>query len=112
MKTKIKLGTPSIDGTIYQISDVIEGRLVVINITYSSGETINGNDVLEFECARAEESNNLTITAEQLREVNKILECGREEEYVKILFEYYKSTPTNFDPNEYRYAMGLATRDY
>ena len=112
MESNFALGPPSSDGTIYQITDVIEGSAVVINITYSGGQDENGVDTLEFEYASAEEDSNPTLTAEELSEVNKILECGREESYVIALLGYYKATGINFDPNEYRYALGLPTRNF
>jgi len=112
MESNFALGPPSSDGTIYQITDVIEGSAVVINITYSGGQDENGVDTLEFEYASAEEDSNPTLTAEELNEVNKILECGREESYVIALLGYYKANGINFDPNEYRYALGIPERKF
>ncbi len=107
MESNIVLGPPSEDGTIYQITDVIEGKPVVIDINYSGSE-----DTLEFEWAVAEADSNPSLTAEELEEINDILECGREERYVRVLLEYYAGTTVNFDPNEYRDTLGLPTRNF
>lgn len=105
MKTK----TISKDEVIYQIEDNFEGisPTVVIDIVYSGNEDEDGNEILEFECAVAESENNPELTKEQLQEVNKILECGQEEKYVRGLTAYYLQTDINFDPNEYRDILGL-----
>lgn len=95
----MKLGPASEDGTVYQIIDDIDGVDVVIDITYSAGE----NDELEFECACAEAEANPKLDEEELRVVNKILECGMEEKYVKYLVDYYKDTDIVFLPNYYEF---------
>ena len=98
MKTK----TISKDDIIYQIEDTFDGiGTVIVDIAYSGNEDENGNEILEFEYAIAEETENTNLTEEQLRIVNKVLECGREEEYVRHLVEYYNRTGVNFDPNHY-----------
>ena len=112
MESNILLGPPSEDGIIYQITDVIDGKAVVIDITYSGGEDENGVDILEFEWAAAEADSNPTLTAEELEEINDILECGYEERYVRALLEYYEGTSVNFDPNEYSEMLGLQKRNF
>jgi hypothetical protein len=96
----MKLGPASMDGTIYQITDNIDGVDIVIDIAYSAGE---GKNELEFEWAHAEAEANPKLDEEELRVVNKILECGMEEKYVKCLVDYYKDTDIIFLPNHYEF---------
>jgi hypothetical protein len=91
-------------GMVYQISDVIEGHEVIVDITYSGDSDEDGNEILEFECAVAEEDTNPTLSADELRIVNKILECGLEETYVVALQEHYKTTDIKFDVGEYKHS--------
>jgi hypothetical protein len=96
----MKLGPASKDGVIYQITDDIDGVDVVIDITYSAGE---GENELEFEYSQAEAKANPKLDEEELRVVNKILECGMEEKYVKCLVDYYRGTDIVFLPNHYEF---------
>jgi hypothetical protein len=89
---------------IYQIADVIEGHEVIVDITYSGDTDEDGNEILEFECAAAEEETNPTLSKDELRIVNKILECGLEERYVVALQEHYKTTSIKFDVGEYKHS--------
>jgi hypothetical protein len=84
---------------VYQIADKIEGYDAIIDFAYSGGE----GDELEFEWAHADEDANPHLTKEELRIVNKVLECGREEEYVQLLVGLYKDTAIRFDVGEYKY---------
>jgi hypothetical protein len=95
MNTKTK----SSEGIIYQVVDSIEGREVVIDITYSAGEA----GELEFEYAQVEEAQNPNLTEDQIRTCNKVLECGREEDYVRALVSIYKREGIAFLPNHYEF---------
>lgn len=92
-------------GVIYQIEESFEGisPKVVIDIAYSGNEDEDGNDILEFEWAVAESDSNPELSKEQLQEVNKILECGREEDIVKKLDILYHGTMIKFAPNHYEF---------
>jgi hypothetical protein len=85
---------------IYEIEDSFDGipEMVTVDIGYSSGE---GTNELEFEYAVVSEELNTSLTEEQIRVCNKVLECGREEEYVRILAKYYEITSYKFIPNHY-----------
>jgi hypothetical protein len=82
-------------GLIYQIEDQFEGSSVpvVIDIIYSGGEEYWD---IEFEHCSVEDYDNPTLTEEQICEYNKILECGREEEYARELAKIYEGTDIVF----------------
>jgi hypothetical protein len=95
MNTKTK----SSEGIIYQVVDSIEGHEVIVDITYSAGE----NGELEFEYAEINAANNSTLTEDQIRTSNKVLECGLEEDYVRALVSIYKREGIAFLPNHYEF---------
>lgn len=77
--------------------DGIINASVTVSIDYSAGE----NGVIEFESAIVTSESNESLTEEQIQEANKILENGREEEYVKMLSEYYIFSGVKFNANHY-----------
>ena len=87
------------NGIVYYIEDTFEGldHPVTVSIEYSGGE----NDELEFEWATASKESNPWFTEEQLKLVNKTLECGLEERYVNELEAFYANTDIKFSPNHY-----------
>jgi hypothetical protein len=91
------------DGTIYQVEMDFEGiGVAVVDIAYSGYTDASENDVLEFAYAIAEEQSNSDLyTEEQLNEINKILECGREETIVRFLMDHYEKCNVRFDVGEY-----------
>lgn len=86
--------TKEINGIIYEMVDFSYelNKEVTASITYSGGE----NGELEFEYAQIEESLNPTLTRDEIRRANKELECGREEEYVRILKAFYEGGEIEF----------------
>ena len=86
-------------GIIYEMEDFSYeiNKSVVASITYSGGE----NDELEFEYAAIEEGLNPDLTEEEIQRANKELECGREEEYVRILKGFYEGTEIKFIHPDY-----------
>ena len=80
---------------IYQVIVPIENNSVIIDICYSGD-----NQILEFEYSEVSESN--SFDEEKTRVVNKILECGIEEEIVNYLAVYYEVINVNFNPNHYQ----------
>ena len=91
------------DGTIYQVEMDFEGiGVAVVDIAYSGDEDEEGNPILEFCWATADEtSNSDTYTEEQLEEINDILECGREETIVRFLKDHYEKCNIRFSVGEY-----------
>jgi hypothetical protein len=81
--------------TVYQVTVRIEDKPVIVDITYSASE----NGSLEFEYAQVSEENG--FDEYRVNELNKILECGVEENIVRYLETYYEVNNINFDPNEY-----------
>lgn len=87
--------TPKTSGQlIYEMEDFSYeiNKGVVASITYSGGE----NHELEFECAEITQELNLTLTQSEIQKANKELECGREEEYVRILKAFYEGSEIKF----------------
>ena len=97
MNTKTK----SAEGIIYQVVDSIEGREVIVDITYSAGEA--GELELEFEYAEVKSESNTTLTEDQIQTSNKVLECGLEEDYVRALVSIYRREGIAFSPNHYEF---------
>ena len=95
MNTKTK----SAEGIIYQVVDSIEGREVIVDITYSAGEA----GELEFEYAEVKSESNTTLTEDQIQTSNKVLECGLEEDYVRALVSIYRREGIAFSPNHYEF---------
>ena len=95
----MNIKTQSPEGIIYQFEDSIEGHKVIVDITYSTGEA----GELEFEFAEVKEDENLTLTEDQIRTYNKVLECGREEDYVRELDLIYSQLGIAFLPNHYEF---------
>lgn len=91
------------NGMVYQISDSIEGKDVIVDITYSGDRDDDGNEILEFVYASVEEDSNPLLSEEEIKEMNDYLECGREETYLLALVEHYAKTSINFDCGEYKY---------
>jgi len=82
---------------IWEIADSVDGIDVNIEVSYSG---LDG--VLEFEWATVFAESNPLLTEDQLREVNKTLECGLEETYVAELEKHYANTNIKFSPNHYQ----------
>lgn len=95
MNTKTK----SAEGIIYQVVDSIEGREVIVDITYSAGEA----GELEFEYTEVKSESNTTLTEDQIQTSNKVLECGLEEDYVRSLVAIYRREGIAFLPNHYEF---------
>lgn len=91
-------------GVIYQFEDSFEGHngTVIVDISYSSNEDEDGNDILEFEWASIIDEVNPKLTEIQISDFNKELENGREEQYVKFLVCFYEGSDVNFNPNHYK----------
>ena len=94
-------------GIAYEITDSfvdygVDGNPVnvKIEICYSSG-----NGVLEFEHSTVTAEANPHLSIDQIGQVNKALENGREEDYVRSLVELYKLIGIKFNPNEYNYIL-------
>jgi hypothetical protein len=85
---------PTESGIIYEMEDFSYAinKGVVASVTYSGGE----NGELEFEYAQIESHLNPTLTEDEIRRANKELECGREEEYVRILKAFYAEGEIEF----------------
>jgi hypothetical protein len=81
---------------IYQVIVPIENNSVIIDICYSGDD----DEILEFEYSEVSEAN--SFDKEKTRAVNKILECGIEEEIVNYLAVYYDVMNVNFNPNHYK----------
>lgn len=93
LKTKITK-----DNIVFQVEMQLNEENVLVDIEYSGGE----NDELEFSFAQVSEDN--SFDSEKERVLNKVLECGREEDLVKDLIEYYKKEGViNFIPGEYQF---------
>ena len=99
-------------GIVYEITDsfvdyAVDGNPenVKLNIEYSGTEDGNGNQVLEFEWITISAEANPYLTIDQLGQIEKVLENGREEFYVRALVEFYKLTGIKFDANEYNYIL-------
>ena len=99
----MKIKEQSKDGIIYQLEMTFEEiGTVFVDITYSGDTDEDGNDVLEFECATAEEEENTHLSEAEIEEANDILECGMEEHIVRFLIWHYKeNTSIRFDVGEY-----------
>ena len=90
-------------GMVYQISDIIEGKDVIVNIAYSGDEDENGKEILEFVYASVDSESNPLLSEEEIEEMNDHLECGLEEDYVLALTKHYEKTNINFDCGEHKY---------
>ena len=88
------------NGVVYFIEDAFEGvdHPATISIGYSGGEADNE---FEFEFATVSKESNPWFTDDQLKEINKTLECGLEELYVNELEAFYAKTDIKFHPNHY-----------
>lgn len=91
------------NGMVYQISDIIEGKDVIVDITYSGDEDENGKEILEFVYASVDPNSNPLLSEAEIEEMNDHLECGLEEEYVLALDEHYAKTDINFDCGEHKF---------
>ena len=99
-------------GIVFEITDsfvdyAVDGdpENVKLNVEYSGTEDGNGNSVLEFEWVTISPEENPHLTIDQLGQIEKVLENGREEDYVRALVEFYKLTDIKFDANEYNYIL-------
>jgi len=99
-------------GIVFEITDsfvdyAVDGdpENVKLNVEYSGTEDGNGNSVLEFEWVTISPEENPHLTIDQLGQIEKVLENGREEFYVRALVEFYKLTGIAFDANEYNYIL-------
>jgi len=99
-------------GIVFEITDSfvdygIDGNPenVKLNVEYSGNEDENGNSVLEFEWISVPEEANPHLTVDQIGQIEKVLENGKELDYVKSLKAFYEITGINFDANEYNYAL-------
>ena len=81
---------------VYQVLVPIENKPVIVDISYSAGD----KGELEFEYSEVSEDN--AFDEEKTRVLNKVLECGMEEQIVKYLFTYYDIKNIEFDPNHYQ----------
>jgi hypothetical protein len=86
-------------GLIYLIEDQIDGYPgnITIEVSYSAGE----DDTLEFEYSEVTQKSNPHLTEDEIQAVNKILECGKEEDVVRLLNDFYTDTEIKFLPNHY-----------
>ena len=82
--------------TVYQVVIEVETKPVIVDITYSAGE----NGSLEFEYSQVSEENG--FSEYRRNELDKILECGMEENIVRYLVTYYDVNNIDFDPNHYQ----------
>ena len=99
-------------GIVYEITDSFvdynideDPENVKLNVNYSGGIDENGNEVLEFEWISVPEEANPHLTVDQIGQIEKVLENGKELDYVKRLKSFYEITDINFDANEYNYAI-------
>ncbi len=79
---------------VYQLSVDVENKPIIVDICYSGDDK-----TLEFEYSEVSEDN--AFNEDRKRELNKILECGLEEELVHYLIKYYDIMNVEFDPNHY-----------
>ena len=99
-------------GIVFEITDsfvdyAIDGdpKNVKIEICYSGNEDEYGESILEFEYASVSKETNPHLTIDQIGQIEKVLENGKEEDYVRALVEFYKLTDIKFDANEYNYIL-------
>ena len=101
-------------GIVFEITDsfvdyAVDGdpQNVKIEINYSGNQDEDGNEILEFEYATVSETGNPHLTIDQIEQINKVLENGKELDYVKSLVKFYELTDIKFDANEYKYSLNF-----
>jgi len=90
------------NGVVYEMEHTfLEVGEVTISVTYSGGEF----GEWEFEYSTVDYERNMRLDPEQIRKLNKELECGLEEEVVLRLIAFYETSDVLFSPNEYTYLI-------
>ena len=96
METTIRLGEPH-DKTelIYEVFDQFEGYPGEVKVQVEYSGAANEEDI-EFEWTVVRDYDNPHLNETDLIKIQKILECGREEDYIRLLEAHYSNTNINF----------------
>jgi len=76
------------------VTDIEKFKNVKLEIEYSGGET---EEELEYECVKISSENNFSDT--EIKEIEKLIECGYYEDVIETLQNYYENSNYTFLSN-------------